>query len=79
MVVREPTMYGTQSAADVELLQKSRKQTTSSSEEESKQLEHFLEMNDLKDKSKWIASYLIAKELGLNDGEQLDFLIFAFW
>ena len=49
------------------------------SEEESKQLEHFLEMNDLKDKSKWIASYLIAEELGLNDREQLDFLIFAFW
>ena len=49
------------------------------SEEERKRLEYFLQMNDLKDKSKWIASYLIAEELGLDDRKQLDFLIFAFW
>ena len=49
------------------------------SEEESKRLEYFLQMNVLKDKSKWIASYLIAEELGLDGREQLDFLIFAFW
>ena len=49
------------------------------SEEESKRLEHFLRVTELKDKSKWIASYLVADELGLDDGELLNFLIFAFW
>lgn len=49
------------------------------SEEETKQLELFLQGNELKDKSKWIASYLIAEELGLDERKLLDFLIFAFW